>query len=139
VSRKIRSFAWWAPSEAGLFINLEDVWKWVYTRRETKKRTGERTGSKNSRPPCLFSFLLCVHIGHSISWTNVCIYHLFKDRYTLDEQTARLLQCISTRRIARCGERTSSQWRWATARVDGNWGKASTARKERRLIHFRLV
>lgn len=43
-----------------------------------------------------------------------------------------MLQCTPTRRIARCGERELLRSDGSTARVDGNWGKASTAQKERR-------
>lgn len=103
--------------------------------KRNEKRTGERTESKRSpsRARRLPSFLLCAHIGHSFGWTNVCIYHLFKDRCTLDEQTER--ECFSVYPPpgeSRSVEKELLRSDDGSAGVDGNWGKASTARKERR-------
>lgn len=88
-------------------------------RKKNERTNREQTLALSRSPSPRFFFVFKSDI-RSIE-TNVCIYHLFKDRYTLGEQTARMLQCIPTGPGESRGvEKELLRNDDGTARVDGN-------------------
>lgn len=132
VSRKIwslASLAWRAPFEARLFINLEDVWKWVYTTRTKKKRTSREQTLALSRTSSSHFFFMFTSDIRSVEFAFIIYLKIGIHWTRTNSENASVYTHPENREVWRKNFFRSDD---GTARVDGNWSKASTARKERR-------
>lgn len=124
-----------APAVVGSFFNLEDVRKYNRYTPSTRVKDWPNEQREWEQTLAIEFAKSSPHIEHS----NVCVYHLFKDRCTHCGGSEQTLRCFDVYPYERLRSAEEEPLHDDTVRVDGNWGKAFYSAERTSLIHFRFA